>query len=190
MNAEPIIPLYLQSLNVPPNLLSFLSGAVFSVVGVATVMASPVLGRMGDRMGYKGVLLVSLGGVAVMYTLQGLAGNWWELLLFRFGQGCFAGGVFAAANALTSLGATRSFQGRVFSLSASAQQVGNFLGPLVGSALAAGISFRAVFPITALLCVANLALVWRLVPSGHVTAPDEAGDDGGALEPASFPTGD
>ncbi len=100
MNAEPIIPLYLQTLNVPPSLLTFLSGAVFSVVGIATVMASPYLGRMGDRLGYKRVLMICLGGVAVVYTMQGLAANWWQLLLFRFGQGCFAGGVFAAGNAL------------------------------------------------------------------------------------------
>lgn len=185
MNAEPIIPLYLQSLNVPPHLLTFLSGAVFSVVGVATVMASPILGRMGDRMGYKRVLLICLAGVAVVYTLQGLAGNWWELLIFRFGQGCFAGGVFSAGNALTSIAASRSFQGRVFSLSASAQQVGNFLGPLVGSAVAAGISFRAVFPITAALCLANLVLVWRLVPNGRITAPDDVGEGAdGEFEPA------
>jgi DHA1 family multidrug resistance protein-like MFS transporter len=181
MNAEPIIPLYLQTLHVPPSLLSFLSGAVFSVVGVATVMASPFLGRMGDRMGYKRVLMICLGGVAVVYALQGLAGNWWELILFRFGQGCFAGGVFAAANALTSLASSRSFQGRAFSLSASAQQVGNFLGPLVGSGVAAGISFRAVFPITALLCLGNLALVWRVVPGGRVSAPDDEGDGATAV---------
>jgi DHA1 family multidrug resistance protein-like MFS transporter len=188
MNAEPIIPLYLQTLHVPPSLLSFLSGAVFSVVGVATVMASPFLGRMGDRMGYKRVLMICLGGVAVVYALQGLAANWWELILFRFGQGCFAGGVFAAANALTSLASSRSFQGRAFSLSASAQQVGNFLGPLVGSGVAAGISFRAVFPITALLCLGNLALVWRVVPGGRVSAPDDAGDSG-SVEPTSLPLG-
>jgi MFS transporter, DHA1 family, multidrug resistance protein len=188
MNAEPIIPLYLQTLHVPPSLLTFLSGAVFSVVGIATAMASPFLGRMGDRMGYKHVLMVCLGGVAVMYALQGLATNWWTLLLFRFGQGCFAGGVFAASNALTSLASSRSFQGRAFSLSASAQQVGNFLGPLVGSAVAAGVSFRAVFPITGLLCIANLLWVWRLVPKTQVSAPDDA-DDGGLLEPASLPMG-
>lgn len=188
MNAEPIIPLYLQTLNVPDSLLSFLSGAVFSVVGIATVMASPFLGRMGDRIGYKRVLMVCLAGVAVVYGLQGLAANWWQLLLFRFGQGCFAGGVFAAANALISVSSSRTFQGRAFSLSASSQQVGNFLGPLVGGGVAAAISFRAVFPITALLCLANLALVWRLVPEGKVSSPDDAGESG-SLEPASAPMG-
>ncbi len=82
------------------------------------------------------------------------------------------------------MASSRSFQGRVFSLSASAQQVGNFLGPLVGGALAASISFRAVFPITAVLCLANLALVWRMVPNGKITAPDEGEAPVGDDEPA------
>jgi predicted MFS family arabinose efflux permease len=63
--------------------------------------------------------------------------------------------------------------------------VGNFLGPLVGGAVAAAVSFRAVFPITALLCLANLALVWRLVPNGRITAPEEDAGETGELEPAS-----
>lgn len=180
MNAEPIIPRYLQSLHVPDSILSFLSGAVFSVVGIATAISAPLLGRLGDRVGYKKVLLLTLGGAAVMYTLQGLAVNWWQLMVFRFGQGCFTGGVFAAANALTSLASTRSFQGRAFSLSSAAQQVGNFLGPLIGAGVAAGISFRAVFPITGVLCLANLIWVWVQVPDGH---PEALEDDGGGGEP-------
>lgn len=174
MNAEPIIPLYLATLNVPVSLLKFLSGAVFSVVGVATVLVAPTLGRLGDRWGYKQVLLLCLAGVTVMYTLQGLAATWWELMAFRFGQGCFAGGVFAAANALTSLGASRESQGRIFSIAGSAQQVGNFLGPLVGAGVAASLSLRAVFPVTALLCLANLCYVWFVVPA---KPPARAGDD-------------
>ena len=165
MNSEPIISLYLETLKVPVSLLEFLSGAIFSVVGVADVLASPFLGRNGDRLGYKKVLMICLAGVAVMYTLQGAAMNWWELLLFRFGQGCFVGGVLASANAMIALSSPAEFQGRAFGVSSSAAQIGNFLGPLVGGALAAGYGFRAVFPLTGLLCVANLIWVWYKVPS-------------------------
>jgi MFS family permease len=165
MNSEPIISRYLDSMKVPAALLEFLSGAVFSIVGVADMLASPFLGRRGDQLGYKKVLMISLAGVAVSYTLQGVAGNWWQLMVFRFLQGCFVGGVLASANSLISLSASRSFQGRVFGVSTSAMQVGNFLGPLVGGALAAGLGFRAVFPLTGLLCLANLIWVWKLVPA-------------------------
>jgi DHA1 family multidrug resistance protein-like MFS transporter len=165
MNSEPIISLYLETLKVPVQLLEFLSGAIFSVVGVADVMASPFLGRRGDKLGYKKVLMICLGGVAVMYTLQGFATTWWHLMLFRFGQGCFVGGVLASANALIALSSPGDFQGRAFGVSSSAMQIGNFLGPLVGGALAASYGFRWVFPLTGLLCAANMIWVWFAVPS-------------------------
>lgn len=165
MNSEPVISLYLETLKVPASLLEFLSGAIFSVVGVADVMASPFLGRRGDKLGYKKVLMICLAGVALAYTLQGTAMNWWQLMLYRFIQGCFVGGVLASANALIALSAPSDFQGRAFGVSSSAAQIGNFLGPLVGGAIAAGYGFRAVFPLTGLLCVANLVWVWFQVPS-------------------------
>lgn len=165
MNSEPIISRYLDSLKVPAAMIEFLSGAVFSIVGVADMLASPFLGRRGDKLGYKKVLMISLAGVAISYTLQGVAANWWQLMIFRFLQGCFVGGVLASANSLISLSAARSFQGRAFGVSTSAMQVGSFLGPLVGGVIAAGFGFRAVFPLTGVLCLANLIWVWKLVPA-------------------------
>jgi MFS transporter, DHA1 family, multidrug resistance protein len=180
MNSEPIIALYLETLKVPAAMLEFLSGAVFSIVGVADVLASPFLGRRGDRLGYKKVLMICLAGVAVAYTLQGVAMNWWELLAFRFLQGCFVGGVVASANALIAVSAPGGFQGRAFGVSTSFMQMGNFLGPLVGGAIAAGMGFRAVFPITGALCLFNLIWVWKSVP--HVRGVDLAE---GEAEPAA-----
>jgi len=164
MNSEPIIPLFLDTLKVPAAYLEFLSGAIFSIVGVADVIASPFLGRRGDKLGYKKVLMICLGGVAVAYTLQGVAQTWWQLMLFRFVQGCFVGGVLASANALIALSAPGDFQGRAFGVSSSAMQIGNFLGPMVGGAIAAGLGFRAVFPLTGALCLFNLIWVWKKVP--------------------------
>ncbi|MGE5672765.1 MAG: MFS transporter [Mycobacterium leprae] len=181
MNAEPIIPLFLQTLAAPASVLSFLSGTIFSVVGVADVLASPFLGRRGDRYGYKKVLMICLGGVAISYFLQGLSITWWHLLITRFLQGCFVGGIMASANSLISLTADAKDQGRTFGVSSSFQQVGNFLGPLAGSAIAAGYSYRAVFPFTAVLILANLVWVWRLVPERR--GVDEVQPNPAAMDP-------
>ena len=163
-NAEPIIPLFLQTLQTPAYLLSFLSGLVFSIVGVAGIIATPYLGRQGDRIGYKKVLLIALAGAGAMYLLQGAAQTWWLLLIFRFGQGCFVGGVLASANSLIAFAAPAKFQARAFSVSSASMQIGNFLGPLMGGAVATVVGFRLVFPITGLLCLLNLLWVWRVVP--------------------------
>lgn len=171
--SEPIITLFLGTLHVPDHLLELLGGLVFSIVGVTDVMASPFLGRRGDTLGYRKVLIISLAGVGVAYTLQGVAQTWAQLLILRALQGCFVGGVLASANALIALSTARSFQGRAFGLASSGMMVGNFIGPLMGSALAATLSLRAVFPITGLLCFANLLWVLRAVPpdSTRETSP-------------------
>ncbi len=163
MNAEPIIPLYLETLALPVGYISFLSGLVFAATGVADIIASPFLGRRGDRIGYKKVLLISLAGSAVMYTAQAFALTWWHILILRFLQGIFMGGALAAGNALISLSVPQSFQGRAFGISTAAMQMGNFLGPITGGGISAWLGFRAVFPITGLLRMINFVWVYIVV---------------------------
>ncbi|HYG57363.1 MAG TPA: MFS transporter, partial [Symbiobacteriaceae bacterium] len=81
--------------------------------------------------------------------------------LVRFVQGAFVGGITASAHALISVNAPADFQGRAFSVSQSATHVGNFLGPLMGGAIASSFGYRAVFPVTALLGLLNLLWVLR-----------------------------
>ena len=163
MNAEPIIPLYLETLALPLGYVSLLSGFVFSATGIADIIASPFLGRRGDRIGYKKVLLISLAGSAVMYTAQAFALTWWHVLILRFLQGIFMGGALAAGNALISLSVPDEFQGRAFGVSTAAMQMGNFLGPLTGGAVSAWFGFRAVFPLTGLLRMINFVWVYMVV---------------------------
>jgi predicted MFS family arabinose efflux permease len=49
-------------------------------------------------------------------------------------------------------------------MTASAQFMGNSLGPLVGGAVAAGLGLRYVFAVTAVLLLANLVWVYAKVP--------------------------
>ncbi|MCL5676477.1 MAG: MFS transporter [Firmicutes bacterium] len=180
MNAEPIIPLYLQTLALPAGYLSFLSGLVFSATGIADILASPFLGRRGDRYGYKKVLLISLAGSAVMYTAQAFALTWWHVLILRFLQGIFMGGALAAGNALISLSVPATFQGRAFGVSMAAMQIGNFLGPVTGGAISAWLGYRAVFPITGLLRMINF--VWVYIVIHEAPAPRRLGDEAAAAD--------
>lgn len=163
MNAEPIIPLYLETLVLPAGYLSFISGLVFSATGIADIIASPFLGRRGDTIGYKKVLLISLAGSAIMYTAQAFALTWWHVLILRFLQGIFMGGALAAGNSLISLSVPEDFQGRAFGISTAAMQMGNFMGPITGGAISAWMGFRAVFPITGLLRMLNFVWVYFVV---------------------------
>lgn len=164
MTAEPILSMYLSSLNTAPEYVALLSGIVFSSSGFANVFAAPLFGRLGDRRGYRLVLLVTLAGSAVAYALQGLAVTWWDLLLYRFLLGIFIGGTLPAANALIAQSSGHGAAGQAFGLTNSAIFLGNMLGPLVGSGVSYVAGLRAVFFVTAAIRLINVFWVARALP--------------------------
>lgn len=179
MTAEPILSLYLSSLNTAPEYVALLSGMIFSSSGFANIFAAPLFGRLGDRRGYRRVLLITLAGSAAAYALQGLAVTAWDLLLYRFVLGIFIGGTLPAANALIAQSAGAGSAGQAFGLTNSAIFLGNMLGPLVGSGVSYAIGMRAVFFVTAAIRLINVVWVARALPAQRtagvaVSAPGTA----------------
>lgn len=161
---EPILTLFLQTLDTPAEWVDVMAGAIFSASGIANVIFAPLLGRVGDRVGYKRVLIYALGGASALYLLQGLVNSAWQLLVLRFLLGVCLGGGFPAANALVARAAGREFQGRAFGLVNSAIFIGDVVGPLVGGLVASAWGHQMVFPVTAAALMFNLLWVQRKVP--------------------------
>jgi DHA1 family multidrug resistance protein-like MFS transporter len=128
---EPLITIYVGQF---PGVTAvpFLAGLLFSLVGVASVLCSPLWGRAGERLGFGRVALWGLLGAAAGNALQlavhSLAGFGLVRLL--------TGAAYAGANTgLATLAATsvdESFRGRAYGLLTSSQQMGNLFGPLLG----------------------------------------------------------
>jgi MFS family permease len=163
LTAEPILALYLQQLKAPEAWVSFLSGVVFSMTGIATLIVAPLVGRLSDRVGSRRLLIVCLGGASTMYVLQGLATASWQMVILRFVLGMFTGGLMPAVNGLIARSVPRETQGRIFGLTNAAISLGNTAGPLVGGAVSAAFGLRAVFPVTGALLLCDLAWVYMAV---------------------------
>lgn len=161
LTVEPILARYLRVLSAPEDWVALLSGLVFSITGIATIIVAPLVGRLSDRIGSRRLLAIALGGASVMYVLQGFATAAWQMVALRFVLGLFTGGLMPAANGLIARTVPREMQGRVFGLTSSAIFIGNTLGPLVGGAVASTFGLRSVFPVTGVLLL--LDLVWVLV---------------------------
>lgn len=163
LTVEPILARFLQTLAAPAGALSFLSGLVFSMTGVANVLVAPRMGRLSDRIGSRQLLLVCLGGGAVLYVLQGFATAVWHMILLRFLLGLFTGGLMPVANGLLARAVPRDVQGRVFGFSQTAISLGQTLGPLAGGAVAASFGIKSVFPLTGALLVVDLLWVLNAI---------------------------
>ncbi|KAI0467910.1 major facilitator superfamily transporter [Xylaria cf. heliscus] len=115
--------------------MGFYSGLIESLFSLTQMLVMIAWGRAADRLGRKPVLVFSLLGVAVATSLFGMARTIWQMVLFRCASGVFAGSI-VTVRAMISENAGREHQAVAFSWFAVAGNLGLFIGPLVGGALA------------------------------------------------------
>jgi len=157
MTIEPVLPLYIEELGGGPHLASLLAGVAFSVDAIAAIYFAPRWGRLGDRIGFRPVLLAGLVGGGLGNLAQLLVRSVVGFTLVRFAYGAFFAAVFPALNALVVQTTVPEFRGRAFGLSQSAVQLGTMLGPLVGGAVGASFGIHHIFWLTGLLLLATAA---------------------------------
>jgi DHA1 family multidrug resistance protein-like MFS transporter len=160
----PVVTLFVRDMlgNRPD--IATLGGLAFASTGLAGVLAVPFLGKRGDTLGYRKVLMLSLGGAALFSFPQALPFGYTAFVIERFGLGLFVGGVLPAANALVGRLANPAQRGLVYGMTSSAYFLGNTLGPLMGGAVAATAGINWVFAVTATLLAMNLVWVYLKVP--------------------------
>lgn len=163
LNSMPIIPLFIQELHGKTEMLAFLAGLVSSVTGFSNIFASPLLGRLGDRIGAERILIVCLVGSAIAFIPQALVQNVWQLLAARFFLGIFMGGLAPSINALIRKFTPDGMESRAYAFNTSALSLGNMLGPITGGILSGWITIRGVFLFSAVLLFINAFWVRRAV---------------------------
>ncbi|MDN5347833.1 MAG: transporter, family, multidrug resistance protein [Clostridia bacterium] len=160
---EPLMPLYIKQLEGNAPALNTLTGTVVAVIGVAQVITVTVLGRYANTWGYKRSLLICLAGAAVFALPQAFATQAWQLIILRFCQGLFIGGMIPMANSLIALFTPPEKRGSVYGLTSSAFFFGNFLGPLIGGFQAALLGIRSIFYLATGLLMLNFLWVLKEV---------------------------
>eukprot|EP00429_Kryptoperidinium_foliaceum_P004352 CAMPEP_0176018292 /NCGR_PEP_ID=MMETSP0120_2-20121206/8802_1 /TAXON_ID=160619 /ORGANISM="Kryptoperidinium foliaceum, Strain CCMP 1326" /LENGTH=430 /DNA_ID=CAMNT_0017351337 /DNA_START=6 /DNA_END=1298 /DNA_ORIENTATION=- len=130
--AVPVLPFYAEAFDVNTAKV----GLVFSAFNLSQVLCLPLLGRISDIVGRRGVLYVTLFGGALGAAGQGLAPTFWVLVASRAVSGACAA-VTGTANTYVSDITTDEARGRYLSLllncNGLALAVGPGLGGLVGS---------------------------------------------------------
>jgi MFS transporter, DHA1 family, multidrug resistance protein len=156
-----LIPLYVEKLLGSTHNLVLWAGFVGAVTGLSNMLFSPLLGWLGDRIGAKTILVISLAGTAVMFVPQAFAGSVGELLIYRFLLGCFMGGLIPTVNALLRKFTPDGKESRAFGFNGSALALGNMLGPVTGGILSGSIGIEGLFLVSAALLMATG--VWTFV---------------------------
>jgi DHA1 family multidrug resistance protein-like MFS transporter len=172
----PFLPLYLQELGVPVGRLPLWSGLLDFTEEIATVVAAPIWGVLGDRFGRKAMAVrAMLGGVLVIMLIT-IAPNAYVVLALMFLSGLLTG-VVSPLNALVASVTPAEDLSRVMGRLLAVVFFTNAVGPLVGGAIADEIGYRGAFLTGAGLLAVAAALVGFLLrepvagPGPAVKAP-------------------
>lgn len=165
LSAQSITPFlspYVEQLNGKGN-IDIVSGIIASLPGIATFIAAPRFGRLGDRIGIHKILIFGLIlGIAV-YIPMGLVQNAYQLGALRFIAGISDACLVPAVQTILAKNTPKESSGRIFSYNQTFQSVGNIFGPLLGSTIASSFGglfgYQLVFFTTAILVAINLFLV-------------------------------
>jgi MFS transporter, DHA1 family, multidrug resistance protein len=153
----PIAPLFVAMLMTSESSnQNFLVGLVTSVSYTTSTFSAVYLGRLGDRIGHRQVLLGSALAATLAYIPQFFVANVWQLLILQGIAGLALGGLIAAPSALLANFTQEGDEGAVYGLDNSIVAGARAAAPLIGSTVAMLVGYRGTFAASAIL----FALVW------------------------------
>jgi MFS family permease len=127
----PLLPFYAERFQASPQQVTVLL-ATFSFF---QMLASPVWGRLSDRVGRRPVLMASMAAAALAYLWLGFASALWMLFAARALAGACAGNI-AAAQAYIADVTPPEKRARGMGMIGAAFGLGFIIGPALGGALA------------------------------------------------------
>jgi len=145
----PVLPLFIQDIAPVGARVASITGVISGVSAAAGAVGALGLGRLGDRVGYRGILVVCALVSAACYVPQYCVGDPIALLFLQAGTGLAMGGILASLSASLARLAPEGQEGIVYGVDASVVSVANAIGPMTGSALGAWLGLRAPFLFTA-----------------------------------------
>ena len=165
----PVLPLYASSFGVTQTAI----GMAIAVYGLGRLLFDLPMGRLTDRFGRRTILLVGTLITAVGSLLCGLAGDFGQLILFRFVAGVGAATVLTGAQVMLADISSRENRGRVMSIYQGAFLFAVGFGPTPGGFIADLLGYRAPF-----FTFAVLGLVAGLI--AFAALPETRGLGGGS----------
>ncbi|KQY52288.1 MFS transporter [Lysobacter sp. Root494] len=133
------------------------------LLAVTTLVVS--VGRLGDLIGRRRLMLVGISLFTASSIACGAATELWLLIAARAGQGLGAAVMMALSMALVGDAVPQERAGQTMGLLGTMSAVGTALGPSLGGLLIAAVGWRAVFLINLPLGLIALGLAYRALPA-------------------------
>lgn len=182
----PYWPLYIAQLDqFTPEQIRFWSAAIYIAPFISSTFASPMWGKLGDKYGYKPMVIRACLGLFITQTFILFSANVYLIFITRLLQGVLAGFIVAAQSWAIAITPSQE-RGATMGKLQSATAVGNLLGPLLGGVIATIGGYRSIFSSSIVICaLITLAFIFLLenVTQSNST---EKSDEQNKIKPSSL----
>lgn len=155
---SPILALYIRQLSGNSANTLLISGFIVSVVGVSAMISSPLLGKLGDRIGNHIILLGGLIFAFLCFVPMAFVKTPFQLGFLRFMLGFSTGALMPSINTLIGKISPPEGVSRIYSYNQMFNNFGQVLGPMLGSSVAHTLGYPAVFLATSACVFGNIIL--------------------------------
>ena len=132
------------------------------LLAITTLIVS--VGRLGDIIGRRRLLLAGIVLFTVASVLCGVAPTLWLLIAARAAQGLGAAIMMALTMAFVGETVPKAKTGSAMGLLGTMSAIGTALGPSLGGVLIAGLGWRAIFLVNVPLGILTFLLAHRYLP--------------------------
>ncbi|MEC2326730.1 MFS transporter [Lederbergia lenta] len=167
----PFISLYINTLgDFSSDYVQRWAGFVFGITFLSAFFVSPLWGRVGDKYGFKPILIITSAGIAISIFFMGVVDSVIGLFFLRMLMGIVTGFI-PMSIAFISKQTPRHEAGKTLGTLQMGNVAGSLFGPLIGGLMADTFGFQYTFIITAVsIMVATLVVLLGIVEHKEVTS--------------------
>ncbi|AWS50484.1 MULTISPECIES: Tet(A)/Tet(B)/Tet(C) family tetracycline efflux MFS transporter [Providencia] len=166
----PVLPALLREYVTLENLANHY-GILLALYAIMQVFFAPILGRWSDKFGRKPILLISLAGAVLDYSLLALSSSLWMLYLGRLISG-ITGATGAVAASVIADNTAPQERIKWFGRLGAAFGVGLIAGPAIGG-FAGQFSPHLPFVIAAILNACSFVVIWLIFKNKNAIQNDQ-----------------
>jgi len=160
----PFLPFLVEDLMSGREQVATVTGIVSAVSALTGTLAAVYLGRLGDRIGPRIILLYGALAAAVFHFPQGLVWAVWQLITLQAITGAILGGITPAISAALAHCTPSGEEGAVYGLENSIAATARAIAPLLGSALVVWVDLWGVFATAGIIFLLMAVIVFGWLP--------------------------
>lgn len=158
---NPIFSFYVETLQTPKHLVSTITGSLLAIVGLMSIIFSPIWGRRNDRKDYHKTVRISTFIIGLAAFAHVVVNNYLYLYPIRAIAGIFFAAVLPSLYAALNRHSPADSKGGVMGIASSANLIGVLLGYTSCGYIASVFGLEAPFIISGLIMLLVAYLVTK-----------------------------